>query len=398
MDRKTIQSEVASIFDQLADLLEGGRASEPCPIILTTGGSELGVDEMMRGALRAAADGVEVITVGPKPSLNLSALPSGIRLEHIEAEDERQAHEIMEELLESGKARAAVTMHYTFPIGVSTIGRMTTPARGRTMFVAATTGTSSIDRVNAMVKNAIYGIATAKACGIAEPTVGIVNLEGARQAERILKDMANKGYKIKFADSVRSDGGLVMRGNDLLVGAADIMVADSLTGNVIMKMFSAFSSGGNYETVGAGYGPGAGPDFDRIVCILSRASGAPVISNALKYAQEVALGGFTDMVAKEIESARRAGFTGFDAEPSTSKAKQAGDNAGAEAKKMPEPKIVTEEIPGIDILELEEACDLLMNGGIFASTGMGCTGPIILVAPEDKPPALNALREGGYIE
>ena len=58
--------------------------------------------------------------------------------------DGEYAHKRMEEMLESGEIQGAVTMHYPFPIGVSTIGRVVTPGRGREMFLAATTGTLSL--------------------------------------------------------------------------------------------------------------------------------------------------------------------------------------------------------------------------------------------------------------
>ena len=48
-----------------------------------------------------------------------------------------------------------------------------------------------------------------------------------------------------------------------------------------MKVFSAFTSGGSYETSGWGYGPSVGEGWDKVVSIVSRASGAPVIANAL---------------------------------------------------------------------------------------------------------------------
>ena len=69
-----------------------------------------------------------------------------------------------------------------------------------------------------------------------------------------------------------------MRGNDLLVGACDVMVTDSLTGNILMKMMSSYCTGGSYEAVGYGYGPGIGEGYDRLVMIVSRASGAPVLA------------------------------------------------------------------------------------------------------------------------
>ena len=49
-------------------------------------------------------------------------------------------------------------MHYNFPIGVSTVGRVITPGRGKEMILATTTGTSATHRIEAMVRNAIYGI------------------------------------------------------------------------------------------------------------------------------------------------------------------------------------------------------------------------------------------------
>ena len=95
----------------------------------------------------------------------------------IEGED---IHKEMEKLLDSGEIDAAVTMHYPFPIGVSTVGKVITPGIGKPMYLATTTGTSDTDRIAGMVKNAIYGIIAAKADGIENPTVGIANIDGAR--------------------------------------------------------------------------------------------------------------------------------------------------------------------------------------------------------------------------
>ena len=67
-------------------------------------------------------------------------------------------------------------MHYPFPIGVSTVGKVVTPGKGKPMYIATTTGTSDTDRISGMVKNAIYGIIAAKADGVENPTVGIATL------------------------------------------------------------------------------------------------------------------------------------------------------------------------------------------------------------------------------
>ena len=81
-----------------------------------------------------------------------------------------------------------------------------------------------------------------------------------------------------------------MRGNDVLMGSADGMVTDSLPGNILSKMLSSACTGGSYEAVGYGYGPGIGKGYDRLVMIISRASGAPVIAGAINYAAQLVRG------------------------------------------------------------------------------------------------------------
>ena len=214
----------------------------------------------------------------------------------------------MEELLKNKEVDGAVTMHFPFPIGVSTVGRAVTPAKGKEMFVATTTGTSSADRVEGMIKNAIYGIIAAKACGKSNPTVGILNVDGARQTEIALKQLKENGYDISFAESARADGGCVMRGNDVLQGSPDIMVCDSLSGNILIKMLSSFTTGGSFEATGYGYGPGIGEGYDQLVMIISRASGAPLITGAIRYAAELIRGKVFDVAKKEFAAANKAGL------------------------------------------------------------------------------------------
>ena len=203
-------------------------------IAVTAMGSEHGEENAMQGAVLAAKQGVDVYYIG---TLHHEGVTT------VEVPDEEAGHKKMEELLESGQVQGAVTMHYPFPIGVSTVGRCVTPGKGKEMFIATTTGTSSVDRIEGMVKNAIYGIIAAKACGVEAPTVGILNIDGARQTETILKQLQSNGYPIQFATSGRADGGCVMRGNDVLTGSPDIMVMDSLTGNVVLKMLAAGTAG-----------------------------------------------------------------------------------------------------------------------------------------------------------
>ena len=115
-------------------------------------------------------------------------------------------------------------MSYTLPcVNDSTFVVYTSPAIFLVcVFLANTTGTSSADRIEGMIKNTIYGIIAAKTCGIANPTVGILNVDGARQTEKALKKLQENGYPIEFAESGRADGGCVMRGNDVLQASPDL--------------------------------------------------------------------------------------------------------------------------------------------------------------------------------
>lgn len=261
------------------------------------------------------------------------------------------------------------------------------------MFIATTTGTSSAERIEAMIKNAIYGIITAKACGIKEPKVGILNVDGARQCEGALKELQANGYDIHFAESSRADGGCVMRGNDLLVGSCDVMVTDSLTGNILMKMMSSYCTGGSYEALGYGYGPGIGEGYDRLVLIVSRASGAPVLANAMEYAAQLVKGNYKAVAAKEFEAAHKAGL---DAVIAARKPKAKAAEA-EEKVECPPKEIVTASIAGIEVMDLEDAVQVLWKNKIYAESGMGCTGPLVMMSEANKAKAEELLKAAGYV-
>jgi len=284
-------------------------------------------------------------------------------------------------------------MHYPFPIGVSTVGRIVTPGKGKEMFIATTTGTSSTDKVEGMVKNAVYGIITAKACGIKNPTIGILNVDGARQTEIALNKLKNNGYEINFAQSGRADGGAVMRGNDLLTGSCDVMVMDSLTGNLMIKIFSSYTTGGSYESLGYGYGPGIGENFDKLILIISRASGAPLIEGAMRFAGDLIKGNCLQVAKEEFGKAKAAGFDAILSEIKASK-KPAAEEAEVAA---PPKEVVISQISGVEIMDLEDAVKLLWKNGIYAESGMGCTGPIILVSEANTNTALKVLADNEFI-
>jgi hypothetical protein len=382
---KESKGKVAQIFNQLADGLESGEYGDKTKVGITTLGSEHGIEEVVKGAELAAEQNkdIEVVLIGPETDSELTLIA--------EADCADRAHEKMEELLESGELEACVTNHFNFPIGVSTVGKIVTPGRGKELIIATSTGTSATNRITAMIKNAIYGIITAKATGVEEPEVGILNVDGARQVEKALKDLKENDYEIKFAESIRADGGCVMRGNDLLVASPDVMVTDTLTGNLLLKIFSAFNTGGSYEASGYGYGPGVGEDYEQIINIISRASGAPVIAGAIRYAADAAQGDITEVVKEEFAAVRAAGLEAIIAELENN-----STQGSSEEVTPPPEKTVTEEISGIDILTLDDAVQSLWKEDIYAESGMGCTGPVVLIAPEDEAEAITILKENGF--
>ncbi|MEG0371454.1 MAG: glycine/sarcosine/betaine reductase complex component C subunit alpha [Clostridium sp.] len=388
MSKDNVKKLIGDVFNEIADAIQSGSFASRVKIGLTILGSEHGVDELIKAAEMATRKykDFEVVLIGPKVETSLTI--------H-EISSESEAHKKMEELLDSKQIHGCVTMHYNFPIGVSTVGKVITPAKGEEMILATTTGTSSTNRVEGMVKNAIYGIIAAKASGIQSPTVGILNVDGARQVERALNELKDNGYKFSFTESMRADGGAVMRGNDLLTGTPDVMVTDSLTGNILMKMFSSSTTGGSYESTGYGYGPGIGEGYGRLINIISRASGAPVICEALRYCASCAQNDIIQISKDEFTAVNKAGFKAVCTKITDSDKKSA--SASEEVVVAPPKKVVTGQIPGVDILDLEDSVKELWKVGIYAESGMGCTGPIVLVAEDEEAKAREVLKEKEYI-
>ena len=380
----SLEKRVAGIFMEMADGIESGQFGKRPKIALTGMGSEHGEENSMAAAVAAAAAGIDVQYIGTFEDPAVTT---------VKVADDEEGHAKMDELLNSKEIDGAVTMHYPFPIGVSTVGRVITPALGKEMFVANTTGTSSSDRIEGMILNAISGIITAKACGIQNPTVGILNVDGARQTEMALKELAENGYPITFAESSRADGGCVLRGNDVLRGTPDILVTDSLTGNVLIKMLSAFQTGGSFEATGYGYGPGIGKGYDKLVLIISRASGAPLITNALKFAGELVRGNVFAIAAAEFAAAEKAGLAkAIEKRKATAKPAEAEEEVAA-----PPSEPCTSSIPGIEVMDLEDAVKVLWKAGIYAESGMGCTGPLVMMSDANFEKSKELLKEAGYI-
>jgi hypothetical protein len=375
------------IGEALAELVGQARSGGPkVRVGILAAGSELGAEELLRGAVLGATQDprLEVVAIGAK-------VPGYDNLQWIETPAcEEDIAKAMESALADGRIDGAVALHYPFPLGVTTIGRVLTPARGKPLLIASSTGMSASSRTEAMLRNAVYGIAVAKALGIANPTVGILNLDGAAAVQRALARLVESGYAVSFGSSVRSDGGALLRGNDLLAGAVDVCVCDTLTGNVLMKLFSAFHTGGGFEALGWGYGPSVGENWTRIVSIISRASGAPVIANALCYTASLIQGKLVQRVQSELAAAKAAGLE----EALSSLAPKTVSVAEVSA---PPVQPTDAEIHGVDVLSIEEAVKALWKVGIYAESAMGCTGPVVKVPGSSTDKSKEVLKQTGYL-
>ncbi len=382
---KLLKNIVGEVFLEIANGIKTEQFGKKARIGLTTFGSEHGIETFLQGAKLATYDEnrFEVILIGQKIDADFEIVETTAQ----------EMHSKMEELLDTKYIDACVTVNYGFPIGVSSVGRAITPSFGKEMYIATTTGTASMHRVEAMVKNALHGLIVAKTMGIQEPSIGILNLDGARQVERALRELDQNGYPIHFAKSIRSDSGAIMRGNDLLEGTADVVITDTLTGNIMMKFFSAFTTGGRYETIGYGYGPGVGEGFGRTILIVSSASGAPVIANAIRYAAEMVRNKLADVAKVEFAKAKDAKLDQILEDVTEGRRR----SRSLESISAPPKEAVNGAISGIDIMELEDAVKLLWKEGIYAESGMGCTGPIILIREEKIDKAMQILIDENYI-
>ena len=381
------ESKRLLIADALADIVEKARHGGPvCKVGLMAAGSELGQEEILRGARIAQEENpsLRVVAIGPRAK-------GYDDLEWIDTPDcEADIVAAVGKALNEGAVSGLVAMHYPFPIGVATIGRVMTPAKGKPMFIASCTGSTAPARSEALLRNAVYGIATAKACGIENPTVAFLNIDGAGPVLRALTKLRDAGYGVTFGASERGDGGSLLRGNDIVSGCVDVLVCDTLTGNVLIKMFSTFTTGGQYESVGWGYGPSAGEGWDKVVSIVSRASGAPVIAGSLALTAKAARGGLPERVKAELKAARAAGF---DAVLEELKPKAAAAETIAKPPVVP----VDAEIAGVDVMDMENAMHALWKENIYAETAMGCTGPVVRVQKTAKDVAIEALKKAGFL-
>ena len=169
----------------------------------------------------------------------------------------------------------------------------------------------------------------------------------------------------------------------------DVCVTDTLTGNALMKVFASFTSGGARETCGWGYGPSVGEGWDKVISIVSRASGAPVIAGALRYTARAVR---ADLPGKIREELRLAAAAGLEAELAALAPAPVPEEA------VPPAAVPTDaELHGIDVLDLEAAVHCLWRNGIYAEAAMGCTGPVIKLPARSREAARQLLTAAGHL-
>lgn len=127
--------------------------------------------------------------------------------------------------------------------------------------------------------------------------------------------------------------------------------------------------------------------------IVSRASGAPVIANAVRYAAQLVKSDYRAIEKEQTQAAEKAGL--FEILESCRPTPAAEKTQTVSA---PPKEVVTFAFAGIDVMDLEDAVQCLWAQGIYAESGMGCTGPVVLVSEANSEKAKTLLQQGGWVD
>ena len=105
--------------------------------------------------------------------------------------------------------------------------------------------------------------------------------------------------------------------------------------------------------------------------------------------------GFELVSKEEFAKVENAGFN--EVLQGLKKSKPESTTTSEEKVEAPEKEVVTEQISGIDVMDLEDAVEVLWKNKIYAESGMGCTGPIVLVSPTNLEKSRALLIEAKFI-
>ena len=100
------------------------------------------------------------------------------------------------------------------------------------------------------------------------------------------------------------------------------------------------------------------------------------------------------LIKDEYKKANKAGLEKVINELEEASKKTSGPK---EEVKAPAEEVTDGSIGGIDILEMEDAVQALWKEGIFASSGMGCTGPVVMVNSSKLDAAKKVLAKAGFM-
>jgi glycine reductase len=131
-----------------------------------------------------------------------------------------------------------------------------------------------------------------------------------------------------------------------------------------------------------------------LILIISRASGAPVIANSVEYATQLIKNDIKTIAKEEFSKAKKAGLTDI-LNAVVQAEKKSEENA--EDVVVPKKEVCTEEISGIEVMDLDDAVKALWSSNIYAEAGMGCTGPVIMIKEENADNAKAVLKEKGFM-
>ena len=154
------------------------------------------------------------------------------------------------------------------------------------------------------------------------------------------------------------------------------LVCDFLTGNVLIKMLSSFTTGGSFESTG-GYGPGIGRDYDKLVLIISRAW-RPLIANAPSFADELVRGGVQKIAKAEFALADKAGLEELLRQKRGGFRSGGSQGRGEGPAKGPHRRHPRHRGHG------HRGCRAGAGPGYLCRVAMGCTGPLVLVSDANE--------------
>jgi hypothetical protein len=127
----------------------------------------------------------------------------------------------------------------------------------------------------------------------------------------------------------------------------------------------------------------------------------PVVANAIEFAAELVRGCYRQIAAAEFAAAEKASLSAVLESIRTVNIPAAGstpvNELPKETPKEPPKEPVTAEISGIEISDLDDAVAALWQENIYAQSGMGCTGPVVMVNERKLEQAESILSAKGFL-